>query len=99
MYLNATEGRVIVRRDAATTKTKGGIIIPETAKERPVEGVVLHVGPGEYLESGDRKLPPCEIGDRVLFGKYAGTEYVFETAPDEVLQILTYIEILAVIRE
>jgi len=93
--LQATEGRVIVRPADPTEVSEGGIIIPETAKERPVTGVVTHVGPGEYLESGTRKQPPCEIGDTVVFGKYAGSEVEHE---DAVYQILGYTEILAVVR-
>ena len=66
--------RVVVRRIEADAKTKGGIIIPDTAKEKPQEGEVVAVGPGGRDEAG--KLIPIDIkaGDRVLFGKWSGTE-------------------------
>ncbi len=66
--------RVIVRRIEEEEKTKGGLIIPDTAKEKPMEGEVLAVGKGRMLENG--KVQPMEVKkkDRVLFGKYAGTE-------------------------
>jgi chaperonin GroES len=68
------QDRVIVRRVKAEEKTKGGLIIPDTAKEKPVEAVVLAVGNGKVLEDGTvRKLDVVE-GDRVLFGKYTGSE-------------------------
>jgi len=66
--------RVVVRRIDAENKTKGGIIIPDTAKEKPQEGEVIAIGPGGRDESG--KLIPIDVktGDRVLFGKWSGTE-------------------------
>jgi chaperonin GroES len=66
--------RVLVKRVDAETKTKGGIIIPDSAKEKPQEGEVIAVGPGARDESG--KLVPLDVkkGDRVLFGKWSGTE-------------------------
>ena len=66
--------RVVVRRVEADQKTKGGIIIPDTAKEKPSEGEVIAVGPGGRDENG--KLIPIDLkaGDRVLFGKWSGTE-------------------------
>ena len=66
--------RVVVRRIQADEKTKGGIIIPDTAKEKPQEGEVIAVGPGGRDEAG--KLIPIDVksGDRVLFGKWSGTE-------------------------
>ena len=66
--------RVLVKRIDAEAKTKGGIIIPDTAKEKPAEGKVVAVGTGRVLEDG--KIRPLDVkkGDRVLFGKYSGTE-------------------------
>ena len=66
--------RVVVRRIEADEKTKGGIIIPDTAKEKPQEGEVVAVGPGARDESG--KVQPLDVkaGDRILFGKWSGTE-------------------------
>ena len=67
--------RVIVRRiDANEVKTSGGLYIPDTAKEKPQEGEVVAVGKGKLLESGTRVEPDVKKGDRVLFGKYSGTE-------------------------
>jgi chaperonin GroES len=68
------QDRVIVKRVAEETKTKGGIIIPDSAKEKPVEGLVMAVGRGKILEDGKLRELDVKKGDRVLFGKYAGTE-------------------------
>jgi chaperonin GroES len=68
------QDRVIVKRVKEEEKTKGGIIIPDTAKEKPVEGKVVAVGGGKVLENGKRVPLEVKKGDRVLFGKYAGTE-------------------------
>jgi chaperonin GroES len=69
--------RVVVRRIEAEAKTKGGIIIPDTAKEKPQEGEIVAVGPGARDESG--KIVPLDVkaGDRILFGKWSGTEIKF----------------------
>ena len=74
MKFRPLHDRVVVRRIDAEEKTKGGIIIPDTAKEKPQEGEVIAVGPGARDESG--KLQPLDVkaGDRVLFGKWSGTE-------------------------
>ncbi|MFC1867851.1 co-chaperone GroES [Thermodesulfobacteriota bacterium] len=74
MKIRPLHDRVIVKRIKEEEKTKGGIIIPDTAKEKPSEGKVVAVGNGKLLENG--KLQPLEVkkGDRVLFGKYAGTD-------------------------
>ena len=66
--------RVLVKRVEEEAKTKGGIIIPDTAKEKPQEGEVLAVGPGARDESGKRIEPDVKVGDRILFGKWSGTE-------------------------
>lgn len=66
--------RVLVKRVESEEKTKGGIIIPDTAKEKPNEGVVVAVGPGYVRDDGSRREPLVKTGDRVLFGKYDGTE-------------------------
>jgi chaperonin GroES len=70
--------RIVVKRIDADEKTKGGIIIPDTAKEKPMQGEVIAVGPGGRDESG--KLTPIDVkaGDKVLFGKWSGTEVVLE---------------------
>src|SRR5436305_7394011 len=74
MKFRPLHDRVVVRRLEAEEKTAGGIIIPDTAKEKPMEGEVIAVGPGARDESG--KLVPLELkaGDRILFGKWSGTE-------------------------
>src|SRR4029453_7015939 len=78
MKIRPLQDRLIVKRVAEENKTKGGIIIPDSAKEKPLEGEVLAVGNGKVLEDG--KVRPLDIkaGDRVLFSKYAGTEIKVE---------------------
>ena len=66
--------RVVVRRVKEEEKTKGGIIIPDTAKEKPMEGEIVAVGPGGRDESGKLVPPDVKAGDRILFGKWSGTE-------------------------
>ena len=74
MKFRPLHDRVVVRRVDAEAKTKGGIIIPDTAKEKPQEGEIVAAGPGARDESG--KLVPLDVkaGDRILFGKWSGTE-------------------------
>jgi chaperonin GroES len=74
MKFRPLHDRVVVRRLEAEEKTKGGIIIPETAKEKPQEGEIVAVGPGGRDESGKLIPPDVKAGDRVLFGKWSGTE-------------------------
>jgi chaperonin GroES len=66
--------RVVVKRVQEDTKTAGGIIIPDTAQEKPQEGEVVAVGPGARDEAGKRITPEVSVGDRILFGKWSGTE-------------------------
>ena len=66
--------RVVVKRVQEETKTAGGIIIPDTAQEKPQEGEIVSVGPGGRDEKGDRIAPEVKPGDRILFGKWSGTE-------------------------
>jgi len=87
--------RIVVKRLDAETKSKGGIIIPDTAKEKPVEAMVVAVGNGKLLKNG--KLRPLEVkeGDRILLGKYSGTEVKLDgvdhviLSEDEVLAVLS----------
>jgi chaperonin GroES len=74
MHFRPLHDRVVVRRLESEEKTKGGIIIPDTAKEKPQEGEIVAVGPGARDESG--KVQPLDVkaGDRILFGKWSGTE-------------------------
>ena len=74
MTFRPLHDRVVVRRIEGEEKTKGGIIIPDTAKEKPIEGEVLAVGNGKILEDGKVRALDIKVGDRVLFSKYAGTE-------------------------
>ena len=68
------EDRLVIRRLEAEEKTAGGIVLPDTAKEKPQRGEVLAVGPGKLLESGKRAALEVKVGDTVLFGKYSGTD-------------------------
>ncbi len=74
MAFRPLHDRVLVRRIEADEKTAGGIIIPDTAKEKPQEGKVISVGEGAYNEDGDRIKPDVKKGDIILFGKWSGTE-------------------------
>ena len=78
MKVRPLHDRVIVKRVEEEEKTKGGIIIPDTAKEKPVEGKVVAVGDGKLQEDGKKTPLEVKAGDRVLFGKYAGTEIQIE---------------------
>lgn len=74
MKIRPLQDRIIVRRIEEEEKTKGGIIIPDSAKEKPMEGEVIAVGTGKILENGTKQPLEVKEGDRILFGKYAGTE-------------------------
>jgi chaperonin GroES len=74
MKIRPLQDRLIVKRVAEEEKTKGGIIIPDSAKEKPLEGKVIAVGNGKVLEDGTVRKLDVKVGDRVLCGKYGGTE-------------------------
>ena len=78
MKVRPLHDRVIVKRVEEEAKTKGGIIIPDTAKEKPIEGKVVAVGKGKILENGNQQPLEVKEGDKILFGKYAGTEINIE---------------------
>jgi len=78
MKVKPLHDRVIVKRVEEEEKTKGGIIIPDTAKEKPVEGKVMAVGKGKILDNGNQQPLEVKEGDKILFGKYAGTEINIE---------------------
>jgi chaperonin GroES len=78
MKLRPLQDRILVQRVEEETKTKGGIIIPDTAKEKPAEGKVTAVGNGQVGEDGKRVALEIKKGDRILFGKYSGTEVKIE---------------------
>ena len=96
MKFRPLHDRVVVRRIEENSKTKGGIIIPDTAQEKPMQGEVTAVGPGGRDESG--KLIPIDLkpGEKVLFGKWSGTEVKIE---GEELLIMKELDILGVIEE
>ena len=74
MKIRPLQDRIIVKRLESEEKTKGGIIIPDSAQEKPMEGKVIAVGKGKLNDSGERIAPDVKAGDIVLFSKYAGTE-------------------------
>lgn len=78
MKLRPLQDRILVQRVEEETTTKGGIIIPDTAKEKPAEGKVIAVGNGKVGDDGKRIALEIKKGDRILFGKYAGTEVKIE---------------------
>jgi len=86
--------RIVVRRVTAEEKSKGGIIIPDSAQEKPSEGEVIAVGPGGRDEAGKLIKPDVKVGDRVLFGKWSGTEVKLE---GEDLLIMKESDIMGVI--
>ena len=77
-HFRPLQDRILVRRIEAEEKTPGGIIIPDTAKEKPIEGEVLAVGPGARDETGALRPLDVKVGDRVLFGKWSGTEVLID---------------------
>ena len=87
--------RVIVRRIEEGEQVRGGIIIPDTAKEKPQEGEIVAAGEGKYREDGTRQTLDVKVGDRVLFGKYSGSEVKLD---GEELLIMREEEILGVIQ-
>jgi chaperonin GroES len=78
MKIRPLQDRIIVKRIEEEEKTKGGIIIPDSAKEKPSEGKVIAVGPGKVTDDGKKIPMETKVGDRVLFGKYSGTEIKIE---------------------
>jgi chaperonin GroES len=96
MRIRPLQDRLVVSRIAEEEKTKGGIIIPDTAKEKPVEGKVLAVGNGRVLEDGSVRKLDIKVGDRVLFNKYGGTEVKID---GEELLILREDDVLGVVEK
>lgn len=94
MALRPLHDRVLLQRLESETKTKGGIIIPDSAKEKPLEGKVMGVGNGRILEDGKVREMSVKKGDKVLFGKYSGTEVKID---GEELIIVREDDILAII--
>ncbi|MBW1991437.1 MAG: co-chaperone GroES [Deltaproteobacteria bacterium] len=96
MKVKPLNDRVLVKRIEEMTKTKGGIYIPDTAKEKPIEGRVMAVGPGKMSDSGNRMPMHVKEGDRVLFSKYAGSEIKIE---GEEYLMMREDDILAIVEE
>ena len=96
MSLRPLQDRVIVKRVEEEEKTAGGIIIPDTAKEKPIEGKVISAGNGKLSEEGKRIALEVKKGDRILFGKYSGTEVKIE---DEEYLIMREDDVLGVIEQ
>jgi chaperonin GroES len=92
--LRPLHDRVVVRRIEEQEQIRGGIVIPDTAKEKPQEGEVIAVGEGKLLENGNRLPLDVKVGDRVLFGKYSGTEIKID---DEEFLIMREDEILGIV--
>ena len=96
MKFRPLHDRVVVRRLESEEKTKGGIIIPDTAKEKPQEGEVIAVGPGARDENGQIQALDVKVGDRILFGKWSGTEVRID---GEDLLIMKESDIMGVIEQ
>ena len=86
MKIRPLQDRVVAKRVESETRSAGGIIIPDTAKEKPYEGLVIAVGEGKRLEDGSRVAPEVKVGDRILFGKYSGTEIKLDGADHIILK-------------
>ena len=78
MKMKPLADRVVIKPSPAEERTKGGIILPDTAKEKPVIGEVVAVGPGKVTDDGKKVSPEVKVGDKVLYGKYSGTEVTVE---------------------
>jgi chaperonin GroES len=78
MTFRPLHDRLLVKRQEPETKTAGGIIIPDSAKEKPIEGDVISIGNGKILEDGNIRPLGVKVGDKILFGKYSGTEIKIE---------------------
>ena len=96
MNFRPLHDRVAVKRVEEEQKTKGGLIIPDTAKEKPMQGEVLAVGPGARNDKGELVVPDVKTGDRVLFGKWSGTEVKLD---GEELLIMKESDIMGVLEE
>jgi chaperonin GroES len=88
--------RVVIKPTPREEMTKSGIVLPDTAKEKPQEGVILSVGPGKTLEDGSRETMDVAVGNKVLYAKYAGTEFKVDA---EDLLIVSQKDILAIVED
>ena len=96
MQIKPLGDRVVVKPLENEEKTKSGIVLPDTAKEKPQQGKVLAVGTGRVLDNGTRVVPDVSVGDRILFAKYGGTEVKLE---GEELLILSERDILGIVAD
>ncbi len=96
MKLTPIGEKVVVKRMEAETKTKGGIVLPDTAKEKPKRGKIIAVGEGRRTDAGELVKPSVKVGDQVIFTSFGGTEV---TVDGEELLIMSQDDILAVIRK
>ncbi len=96
MNLRPLHDRVVVRRQEEEQTSPGGIVLPDSATEKPIRGEVIAVGNGKLLDSGDVRALDLQVGDKVLFGKYSGTEVKIK---DEELLVMREDDIMAVIED
>ena len=94
MSVKPLEDRVLIKPSDPETKTDSGIYLPESAKEKPIQGKIVAVGPGKLLDSGERVKPSVKKGDTVVFGKYAGTDVKVE---GQELKIMRESDILGIL--
>ena len=85
MNIRPLHDRVVIRRMEEERKSAGGIVLPDSATEKPIQGEVLAVGPGKILDNGEVRHLQVKVGDKVLFGKYSGTEVKLALGDKEVL--------------
>ena len=97
MEIKPLGDRIVVKVLEAETKSKGGIVLPDTAKEKPQEAKVVAVGKGKVLENGTVAAPEVKVGDKVIFGKYSGNEITTKDGED--LLILREEDILAIVKK
>jgi len=96
MNIQPLGDRVVVKPLEAESKTKGGIVLPDTAKEKPQEGKIVAVGKGKVLDNGSLQAPEVKVGDKILYGKYSGNEIT--TKDGEELLIMREEDILAIVK-
>jgi len=94
MQIRPLHDRIVVKRVEEEKKTPGGIVIPDTAAEKPIQGEVIAVGKGKVLDNGEVRPIEVKVGDKVLFGKFAGTEVKFE---GEELVVMREDDVMAIV--
>lgn len=95
MNIKPLGDRILVKQLEAEEKTKGGIVLPDTVKEKPQEGEIVAVGKGKVLDNGNVQALEVKVGDRVLYGKYSGTEIT--SREGEIFQIMREDDVLAIV--